>query len=160
MFHNPTVSHIADFLIDIGIPVKTGDVPEKTFLPGITVKDGVLIVDEPRLTYPGDLLHEAGHMAVLSPEERSFAGSEMGDDGGYEMAAIAWSYAAAIHLGIGPEIVFHSAGYRGGSQAILDNFQAGLFIGVPVLQWLEMTVEAKSAGELDRYPHMRKWLRD
>jgi hypothetical protein len=36
---------------------------------------------------------------------------------GEEMAAIAWSYAACVHLGLEPTVVFHSDGYKGGSES-------------------------------------------
>ena len=34
--------------------------------------------------------------------------------------AIAWSYAAALEIGIPPEIVFHPDGYRGASESMLQ----------------------------------------
>jgi hypothetical protein len=161
MFQDPVVAKIGQFLIEIGIAVRSAELGGKTFLPGMRVERGVLVVDESRLTYPGDLLHEAGHLAVLSSEQRQTAGPEMGDDGGFEMAATAWSYAAALHIGIELALVFHPDGYRGNSQAIMENFAAGRYIGVPVLDWLGMTAAPKRALELGvpAYPKMLKWLR-
>jgi hypothetical protein len=161
MFQNPIAATIAGFLMQVGIPVRAGDTPVDSFLPGVCVDRGVLVVNESQLMYCGDLLHEAGHLAVLSSEQRNSAGPEMGNDGGYEMAAIAWSYAAAVHLGLDPAIVFHGGGYRGGSQAILDNFGSGRYIGVPLLEWMGMTVGPERAGKLGvaPYPKMLRWLR-
>ena len=161
MFGNPQVIQIVRFLSDIGIPVRAGNLPPYTFLPGIFIENGVLVVDEARLTYPGDLLHEVGHLAVMSPPERAGANATISDSGGFEMAAVAWSYAAALHIGLDPGIVFHDGGYRGGSQAILENFGDGRYIGVPMLEWMEMTVGAKPGSErpVAAYPKMRKWLR-
>ncbi len=152
MFQGPTLVQIAQFLTEIGLSVRPGELPESTFLPGIGVYRGVLIVDESRLTYPGDLLHEAGHLAVLDGAERDAAGPDLGADGGPEMAAIAWSYAAAVHLGMDPAIVFHADGYHGSSAAILENFGARRYFGVPLLEWWAMT-----AGPT--YPKMIRWLR-
>ena len=162
MFQDPVVAKIGQFLIDIGIAVRSGELSGKTFLPGLCVERGALVVDESRLTYPGDLLHEAGHLAVLSSEQRRTTGAEMGDDGGFEMAAMAWSYAAALHIGLDPALVFHPDGYRGNSQAIMENFGAGRYFGVPVLDWLEMAAGPKRAQELGvpAYPKMLKWLRE
>ena len=86
----------------------------------------------------------------------------MGADGGLEMAAIAWSYAAAVHLNLDPAVVFHEEGYRGGAQTILENFQAGRYIGVPLLQYMGLTADAKRAQAInvEPYPHMLRWLRD
>ncbi len=161
MFHDPTVIQITQFLSGIGIAVRAGELPQRTFLPGMCVDSGVLVIDESRLTHPGDLLHEAGHLAVLSPEQRTMAGPEMGDDGGLEMAATAWSYAAALHIGLDLEIVFHPDGYHGSSQSIIENFGAGRYFGVPLLEWLDMTAGAKRASELGvpAYPNMLRWLR-
>ena len=72
----------------------------------------------------------------------------MGDDGGDELGAIAWSYAAALHLQLDPGVVFHEQGYHGGSQSILENFAAGRYIGVPMLQWRGLTLDEKSARPL------------
>ena len=48
------------------------------------------------------------------------------------MMAIAWSYAAAVHLGLDPAVVFHEAGYRGGSGSLIENFAQERYIGVPI----------------------------
>lgn len=151
---DPTVVRIVQFLNAIGMPVMERELLQDTFLPGVCVEGGVLLVDLSRLKYPGDLLHEAGHLAVLSAEQRKVAGADLGNDGGFEMAAIAWSYAAALHIGIDPEIVFHEGGYREGSQSILENFGCGRYVGVPVLEWLGM---AHSTG-VPAYPRMLRWL--
>jgi hypothetical protein len=78
------------------------------------------------------------------------------------MMAIAWSYAAAVHLQLPLEVLFHAEGYRGGSQSLIDNFAAGRYLAVPMLQWLGMTYDDKRAKEagVDPYPNMVKWLRD
>jgi hypothetical protein len=161
MFRNPIVIQITQFLTGIGIAVRAGELSQPTFLPGMSVDGGVLVIDESRLRYPGDLLHEAGHLAVMSPEQRAVAGPEMGDDGGFEMAATAWSYAAALHIGLNLRIVFHPDGYYGSSESIIENFGAGRYFGVPILEWLQMTADAKRATELGvpAYPNMLCWLR-
>lgn len=126
--------------------------PEQTILPGIHTVCGKLIVDECRLLYPGDLLHEAGHLAVLPAAARSSLTGDLGEGGGEEMAAIGWSYAAALQIGIEPSVVFHSDGYRGGSEHLLQNFRRGYYLGVPFLQWIGLTDK--------RYPAMIRWVRE
>jgi len=143
---------IIAFLSEIGLPVQSGAVPT-SFLPGIAIQGGVLVVDEDRLLYPGDLLHEAGHLALLPPEVRSGLHGDAGDDPGLEMGAIAWSYAAALHLEIDPAIVFHEAGYKGASRSILENFAGRRYVGVPILQWLGLTTR-------EAYPTMQVWVRE
>jgi hypothetical protein len=110
MFSDPLIARMASFVSGIGVEVRVEDLPGSTFLPGLDIRFGALVVDEPRLLHPGDLLREAGHIAVASLEERKREKFKptLGD----EITAIAWSYAAACHLGIDPAIVFHPAGYR------------------------------------------------
>ena len=161
-FKNPVVSRVAGFLTDIGLIVKPAAISHKTFLGGLLIRHGELWIDESRLAYPGDVLHEAGHLAILPPRQRQQLNENVSNDGGQEMAAIAWSYAAALHLGLDPAIVFHADGYKGGAQAILDNFAQGRYVGVPYLEWLGMTIDRKMAilVQAPPYPHMLKWLND
>lgn len=160
-FRDPLVAQIAAFLHSIGLDVRAGTVAEGTALPGIDVDHGTLIVDEARLLHPGDLLHEAGHLAVAPPATRAALVHDVGKDGGDEMMAIAWSYAAALHLKIDPAIVFHADGYRGGGDSILEAMR-NEGIGVPMLQWLGMTFDKKRApgAGVAPFPHMVRWLRE
>lgn len=153
---------IIEFLRDIGLKIRAGKVENGAVLPGITVEDGVLVYDSTSLQFPGDLLHEAGHLAVKLPADRKLAGINLGADPAEEMMAISWSYAAILHLQLPSEVVFHPAGYRGGSQSLLDNFAAGRYLAIPMLQWLGMTYDEKLAREIGAapYPKMQKWLRE
>lgn len=162
MYRDSLTSRLAAFVNSIGLRVEPAEIAEDTFLPGLRISNGTILIDEARLSYPGDILHEAGHLAVTPAEKRNTLYGNAGADPGEEMMAIAWSYAAAIHMGVDPAVVFHAHGYKGGSQAILKNFAAGRYVGVPVLEWLGMAAGAKTARELNvpPYPHMLKWLRD
>lgn len=154
------IARMIAFIEGIGIAVAPGPVPDDSFLPGLTVRDGGIVYDPARLAYPGDLLHEAGHIAVCDPATRATL-CTVSSDPGEEMAAIAWSYAAARALEIDPAVVFHPHGYRGGARAIIDNFAAGRYFGVPMLEWFGMvatTKEAEASGD-DPYPKMQRWLR-
>jgi len=148
---------IVSFLKEIGIEISQGEVPDDTFVPGIEVRGGRLLFDETKMKYPGDLLHEAGHLAVMAPGDRANANATVDTGPGEEMAAIAWSYAAALHIGIDPAIVFHPDGYKGGSASLLENFAAGRYIAVPFLRWMGLTGENNVESA---YPKMAKWLRD
>jgi hypothetical protein len=79
---------------------------------------------------------------------------------GGEMMAIAWSYAACIHLNIDPHIVFHEQGYKGGGKDIVRSFREGGNMGVPLLQWQGMSYDVKEAKQLNvkPYPFMISWL--
>jgi hypothetical protein len=150
---------LLDFVRGIGIEVIAAPLSEDTVLPGLDIKGGALVVDEARLAHPGDILHEAGHIAVMDPEKREDAG--FASSAGDEMAAIAWSYAAARHLGVPAEAVFHPDGYKGDSASLIENFDAGRTFGVPLLQWYGMTVEPCFAAKrgVAPFPHMLRWMR-
>jgi len=151
---------ILDWLQEIGLTVRLAPLSADTFLPGVAVTPGGLVVDLERLLYPGDLLHEAGHLATMLPEQRACAGSNVGSDLGDEIAAQTWSYAAAVHLGLPPEIVFHSVGYKGAAASLIQIYHDGS-AGVPLLQWMGLTLDSTRAAAMSvsSYPHMIRWLR-
>ena len=159
-FSDPLTNLLASFVRDVGIAVEAATLPDATLLPGLDIRGGVVRIDADRLLYPGDILHEAGHVAVSDPDSRH-SPEFSSTDGGEEMAAIAWSYAAACRLGVAPDVVFHPQGYKGGAEALVENFTSGRYIGVPLLQWWGMTLEPRMAEAqgVAPYPHMLRWLR-
>jgi hypothetical protein len=158
-------SRITAFLREIGISVDAAElIPDDAFLPGIRLEHGGLVVDEAQLSHPGDLLHEAGHVAVAPPSIRDrlsgtieLPGVDMTE---LEVAAVAWSYAAALALEIDPAEVFHEAGYRGRSGGLLTTFGAGVYPGAHLLEKAGMTATGPRAEALGAppYPHMLRWL--
>jgi hypothetical protein len=153
---------LISFIESLGIEVKRAAVPAQTFLPGMMIENGCIIMDDSQLLHPGDLLHEAAHIAVVPASERpglhndNIPGRPQRES--EEMSAIAWSYAACKYLDISPLVVFHEHGYRGGGAAIAADFDEGRYFGVPILQWLGMTGDPKGPGET-AYPNMIQWLR-
>ena len=159
MFANTLTERLAGFVREIGIDVRAADLPERTFLPGLDIRDGAILIDEEKLAYPGDLLHEAGHVAVTAPEMRNAPALAPTD--GDEMAALAWSWAALKALDLDPAVVFHPHGYKGGGQSLIDAFAGGGGPGTPLLQWYGMTATGTAAAEqgVDPFPNMLRWLR-
>jgi hypothetical protein len=157
---DPTATLVVGFLQKIGLTIRFAPLAADTFLPGVTLEPGGLIVDPERLLYPGDLLHEAGHLATMLPAQRATTGSNAGSDMGDEIAAQAWSYAAAVHLGLSPETVFHSAGYKGSAETLIQIYRDAN-VGVPLLQWMGLTLDTTRAAavSIPPYPHMIRWLR-
>ena len=160
-FRNPLTSQIVAFLRETGLSVHACELQTPCFLPGIQIKDGTLLVDEEKLLYPGDLLHEAGHLAVKTIARRMAAGADAGKNLGHEIGAICWSYAALTHLGLDPAAVFHPAGYKGASENFIENYTGGSHPGLPLLQWMGLTLDEKTAREkgVAPFPHMLRWLR-
>lgn len=158
MFSDSSTARLAAFIRGIGIEVRWTALDEPTFLPGLDIRDGALLVDESRLAYPGDILHEAGHIAVTDPAVRH--APTLSPEPGDEMATLAWSYAAALYLRVDPAVLFHPDGYKGGSAALIENFAAGRYVGVPLLHYYGMTIEPRLAAPgTQPYPHMLRWLR-
>lgn len=153
---------IIEFINQIGIRCEEGIVDQNTFLPGLDIENGVIIYDSLMLENCGDLLHDAGHLAVLKKKDRNSSQNAqvMGDlnDDQAEKAAIAWSWAALQELDIPPAVVFHSDGYRGGSELLIDKFEQKNYIGVDTLERLGMTTEKQSLGSIT-FPEMNSWLR-
>ncbi len=152
------ITRIFAFLREIGLDVHPGPVPSNSFLPGIQIVRNGLRVDTRALKYPGDLLHEAGHLAMMTPAQRNEEFPHSSEPA-LEMAALAWSYAAAVHIGIAPEIVFHEHGYRGQSATLLHGYKQGKFNGQPILWWLGLTTP-ELPGSPSIYPKMLRWLRE
>lgn len=151
---NELISKLSSFVQGKGIPVRMEPIEGDTQLPGITISGGTLVVDAARLEWPGDILHEAGHIAITPPSRRVSAGGNLTVTPAEEMAALAWSYAAAVNAEIDPAIVFHEGGYKKGGAQLLAQYASGLppgGPGVPMLQWYGMTTA---------FPRMNLWLRE
>lgn len=166
MFEDALTSRIAEFLNAIGIEVVPARLESEGFLPGIVVERGRLLVDETKLSYPGDLLHEAGHLAVAPSSVRSQLSGEVmvpgADMNAVEVQATAWAYAALRHLGLEPRVLFHEGGYRGRSEGLIMTYSLGVYPGAHALQAAGMTATGEAARALGvaPYPHMLKWMRD
>lgn len=63
---------------------------------------------------------------------------------------------------IDPALVFYPESYHNSGSALLENFTAGRYIGLPMLQMYGMTVIPGCGGDKTEdvvYPKMRRWLR-
>lgn len=154
------------FLKEIGINVIEKNLDDTTFLPGLALGPNCLYIDYEKLKYPGDILHEAGHLAVTTPQERIQIGTEkMAKDWptqGEEIAAMLWSFAACNYLELPLDFVFHAGGYKDSSNWMIDNFNSGNYIGLPFLEWTQMALSTEKATEQNKpaFPKMLKWMRD
>jgi len=156
------IAKMLSFMEEIGLSYSLENIEGETFLPGLKLRDGSLVIDLEKLLYPGDILHEAGHLACMPADIRCTMSDNLENNNihqGGELMAIAWSYAACLHLNIEPEVVFHQDGYKGTSDNILENFNQGRYFGVPLLQWCGMSYEKKQAEELklSPFPAMISW---
>lgn len=162
---NPEVQKVLSFLDEIGIDVIEKEL-DSTFLPGLSLGSNCLYIDYDKLLYPGDILHEAGHLAVTTSEERKIVGTtEISPEWptqGEEIAAILWSFAALNHLKLPLDFVFHADGYRNASNWYISSFSNQSYIGLPLLEWMGLCLGEDRAGKEGKpaFPKMLKWIRD
>ena len=162
--HERTVlfQKITNFIEDIGIKIEAQTIDEDTFIPGILVKDGAIFYDTKKLAHPGDLIHEAGHVALIPASERHTANGNIEEDlpmgERLEIGVILWSFAALTHLDMDMEVVFHKDGYNGDSRWHIENFKNKNYVGLPPLQWMGLCRRDDEEGA--KFPAVIKWLRD
>ncbi|MET4108225.1 hypothetical protein [Hymenobacter sp. UYP22] len=150
------VTVLLAFVEEIGLVVQQEHIEQACFLPGLLLRQGQLVVDHHRLLYPGDILHEAGHLAVTAAAERPTVGGNITENHpekeGEELAVLAWTYAACRHVGLPAAVVFHPDGYKNQSQWLVEQYETGHYLGLPLLVWMGLTTTAD-------FPHMHRWLR-
>jgi hypothetical protein len=161
------IQKICTFFDEIGINWKICTLSdEPTFLPGIKIDQGCLQFDLEKLKYPGDLLHEAGHLAAETPERRAVMSDNVDENqepaASLELAAVLWSYAALRYLNLPVEFVFHQEGYKGEADWLIEQFAQGSYLGLPLLQWMGLCYDERNAVSNNQapFPHMIKWLRE
>ena len=171
----------ATFLQGLGFTVRQ-DSRASGFLAGVEINNGQLIVERFDDDIAGELLHEAGHLAVLPSPFRNRASGDLGDviqrmsdwidqnratvspddplirailQSG-ECEAVAWSYAAATAIGIDTRIPF-IRGFDGEGPALHDQVASGYYFGVHGLAAGGMT-DLPRARAVSPYPRMKRWL--
>lgn len=179
---------LLDGLRRLGLSVE--EAPElhpQTFMDGVWLDKGTLFVHSS--AHPGNILHEAGHLATvprrLFPflEPRDFIGKamqqaitecldlpecQMEPDHPLVHAilqmsdpeATAWSYAAAVELGVDPtspfmrpELPANQQPYDGEGEMIYEMVRCGRYAGIHGLQ-------AAGMCRVREWPKMRKWVQD
>lgn len=158
------LSEIVQFVKEIGLEIQEKKIESNSFLPGIQIELGQILYDTSKLNHPGDILHEAGHLALMKPNERAVASGDLEPGDGktmnqnsLEIGVILWTWAVIKDLGIDPRIVFHQEGYKGSSEWYIKQFEARNYIGLPLLIWMSLTDDLD--GEVP-FPKMKKWLRE
>jgi hypothetical protein len=173
------------FLETIGIQVRV--VPGATgFLPGLLIQGATISVDAATDSRVGDLLHEAGHIAVTPGRFREHICNDVSSLAelmsayldehpnafGYpedpiaraimqssEAEAIAWSYAAALESGVDPCLPF-KVGFDGNGMEVFERLSLGMHFGVNGLAAAGMTDTPTRKGSKHPYPAMKKWMQD
>jgi len=157
------LSKVVGFLNEIGIETRAAQLPADCFLPGVEINAGALKFDARQLLAVSDLLHEAGHIAVTPKSYRTQLGGQLSAEvqqpHGGETEAIAWSFAAAQHIGMPLDELFHPLGYRGFASGLAFNFSVGVYPGVHGLICAGLAMPGP-LGSSNSYPKLIQWLRD
>jgi hypothetical protein len=163
---NDNLLKIEAFLTHIGIGLHRRILSHDTFLPGLELDRTGILMDEGKLSYPGDILHEAGHLAVTPASQRHAIGTDQlvlpWPTEGEEIGAVLWSFAAARHIGLPLEVIFHPHGYKNDSEWLIEMFESGTYIGLHFLEWAGLALSAPraAAAGVPAFPHMLRWLRE
>lgn len=194
MYYAECLTPMIDFLRGIGIGVEVdAKGAADGFLPGVHIHAGVIHVDPDTLVGSGDLLHEAGHIAILPrrfhaslnrdlfADMRAAIEAEQGPGmpadpvlsqpyGTDEMMAQAWSYAAAVHIGVPPDSIFFPGAYKHhdyeGTHPMQRWIESGTHYGIAALGRAGMTgfvgifAELHPDNGLPPYPQMAKWVQE
>lgn len=142
------------FLQSIGLPTMVGTVPESSFLPNIFIRHGTIQVTSGVLI--GDLLHEAGHLAVVPSRFRPLMHGALyrSFDQIFEQlanlepthpdviamlhaedtAATAWSWACGVHLGVAHDDIITTEAFDGDGAGIRSMLSRHQYIGIHALQ--------------------------
>ncbi|HEY9750678.1 MAG TPA: hypothetical protein V6C63_18500 [Allocoleopsis sp.] len=126
--------------------------PPSSFFTGCWLLEGCLYFCPARVQV-GELLHEAGHLALLPKDvwpslqpgqiEIQTFGLESGD-----YAVEAWDYAAAIECDI-PSLAVFDKGFNDAGWTVWELFDAGIHPGIKMLQ---------DAGMTQNFPVMKRWF--
>lgn len=195
MYYAECLTPMIQFLRGIGIGVEvSAEGAAGGFLPGVNIHAGVIHLDPETLVGSGDLLHEAGHIAILPRRFRAKLNRDLNADmkaaieaeqGGPgipadpvlaqpyttdEMMAQAWSYAAALHIGVPPDSIFFPGAYKHHDYQGVHPMQAwiesGTHLGLDALAQAGMTGFAGifsllyPSNGLDPFPQMAKWVQE
>jgi len=174
--------NVYDFLISIGIKIEIKE-STKGFFDHIHIQDGRLIVDKNASI--NDILHEAGHLAVLPGRFRKYASGNISGvinkmlkeidfsnpDAPEARAAIqcgdveatAWAWAAGMHLTLPPEIIIEDADYDNWGEEMRLSLSRNSFFGINGLAAAGFCVTNNALSVISGkpvYPNLAMWLQN
>lgn len=163
-------TRIINFLNEIGIRVHICPFANG-FCKHVSIQGGELWVDN--LTAIADLLHEAGHLAILPGRFREYANNnlegvqkimleqidfskpDVGDARAFlqcgDVEATAWAWAAGKHLGIPERFIIRDRDYNGEGEELRDCLSMRSFFGINGLRAGGFLNSVKEYPKLDRW---------
>jgi hypothetical protein len=154
------------------------------FTEGVDIRDGELLVD-PNVACASNILHEAGHLAIVPPEFRGFFQSNV--EGGqrrmlaalmeqniepdsplYRAAlncsdpeATAWAWAAGKHLGLDEEDIIQNHEYGGDGDSIRLQLALNAYAGIHGLAragFCSTSERLSPMTGLPAFPNLAMWV--
>lgn len=170
-----------NFLNEIGLECEI-EPGANGFLSTVRIERGKLFVDPSALA--ADILHEAGHLAVLPGRFRSIVGKDIGkiqtlifktvdfenpDEGEARAAlqcgdqeATAWAWAAGKKIGLDDQSIIDGASYAGEGKNIRIMLSTNRYMGINGLAAAKFCVVPPGyLGKhlnLPTYPELKMWL--
>jgi hypothetical protein len=169
---------VVTFLNSIGIRTVPGKIPVTSFLPTIRIRRGTLFYGQKALA--ADLLHEAGHIAIVPKKYRLLCNGDMEKSvsriweiackagethdpdapiaraimQASECEAIAWSWAAGQHLGLREEAIItnYKHHFNGEGREIRTCLKMRCHFGINGLRAAGMIESVKT------FPQMTHWV--
>lgn len=181
---NADLAPVLAFLIELGLTIRCVEqLPDEGFMSDVRIVDGGLNVLPHALV--SNVLHEAGHLAVLPSRFRASANDDVdsvietmlntlaaeGEDPdgvamrqamqAGETEATAWAWAAGQHLGVAPECIIRDDDYDGTGAELRFLLHQGRYLGIHGLAHGGLTTIRPMLGETDPlrvFPRMVRWL--
>lgn len=179
--NSPELTATVNFLRGIGLTVIESD-DAKGFLENVRIDAGVLYY-RPGVTSAANLLHEAGHVAIIPARYRQFASDcieeliiKMCDEMGERQAsdphfdpdspencaimqageteATAWAFAAGRAIGLPDHLIIEDQDYDGEGEGVRFALAMNSHFGINGLRRGGMCQSVKT------YPALTKWLQD
>ena len=170
-----TLDRTVSWLRGIGLDVQVVDGMERaTFISHVDVQDGVLVID--RECPPSNLLHEAGHLAIMPAQFRPLASGDLEevtramlelcgelqpDEPLYraiiqtsDPEATAWAWAAGLAIGLEPKVIILDDEYDGDGADVRGAVSVHCHPGIHGLAHAGF---CRVRGE-PRYPTLKMWL--
>ena len=163
---------VVDFINSIGIEAKFVD-GANGFLDHVVIKNGTIEIS-PKASV-GDVLHEAGHLAIIPKKFRHLADGDIDDsvenifsliqdlDGDHpdmiamlqcsDTEATAWAWAAGKNLNIEEDKIIENHSYEGTGESIRLALRMRSYLGINGMAAAGMVKQRE-------YPSMIKWTQD
>lgn len=160
---------VIEKLNDIGLTVKSGYVPNKSFINGVYINSGNIIYDTSATI--SDVLHECGHVAIVPRKYHSLCMGDMErsakrifnklvpDSVDYrkmlhtsDQEATAWAYAFGKSINLDTSLIINAKDYDGEGEEI------GIMLDCRSYGGINGLICAGMINNVRQYPKLNYWV--